>query len=141
MDKTSLSRAWLAEQKLTLSYNLLTSTDYRRLLDEPSLLINEVETSLSKSSGEILSVLIDEVQKIPELLDVCHHIIEEHKGKVRFLLTGSGARKLKSKGANLLAGRALNIPLHPLTLAELKNSIENISLSLEGSYLSQIRRW
>lgn len=129
--KTSLAKKWLSEQKLTLRYNLLLSSDYRRLLDDPSLLINEVETHLSsraKNEKEVLCVFIDEIQKIPELLDICHHLIEEHKGKVRFLLTGSSARKLKSKGANLLAGRALNINLHPLTLQELKNAKNRINL-------------
>jgi predicted AAA+ superfamily ATPase len=126
-----MSKEWLKLQSHSLTYNLLDSDDFRRLLDNPKLLANEVRTSLSQlphHEGEILSVLIDEVQKIPELLDICHLLIEENKGKVRFLLTGSSARKLKSKGANLLAGRAYNLRLHPLTLEELKKNNQSIDL-------------
>src|SRR3990167_1409129 len=62
-------------------------------------------------------VVIDEVQKAPPLLDEVHRLIEE-KG-IRFLLTGSSARKLKRGGANMLAGRAWTAHLHPLCYAEL----------------------
>jgi len=62
-------------------------------------------------------VLIDEIQKVPGLLDVVHSLIE--KSKIKFALTGSSARKLKRGGANLLAGRAFNYHCHPLTAAEL----------------------
>lgn len=60
---------------------------------------------------------MDEVQKVPALLDEVHRLIESRR--LRFALTGSSARKLKRGGANLLAGRALNLELHPLTAAEL----------------------
>ena len=50
-------------------------------------------------------VIIDEVQKVPQILDVVHKIMEERK--IRFILTGSGARKLKKAGADLLGGRAV----------------------------------
>jgi len=62
-------------------------------------------------------VVIDEIQKIPVLLDYVQKGIEE-KG-VRFILSGSSARKLKRGGANLLAGRALDLRLHPLTTGEM----------------------
>jgi predicted AAA+ superfamily ATPase len=62
-------------------------------------------------------VIIDEVQRIPELLNETHRLIEKYKYK--FILTGSSARKLKRKGPNLLAGRALTYSLHPLTALEL----------------------
>lgn len=62
-------------------------------------------------------IIIDEVQKIPRLLDVVHMCIEDLK--VRFILTGSSARKLKRGGANLLAGRAFLYSLFPLTELEL----------------------
>jgi predicted AAA+ superfamily ATPase len=62
-------------------------------------------------------VLIDEVQKNVGLLDVVHHCIEKYKTK--FALTGSSARKLKRSGSNLLAGRAFDFKLHPLTAIEL----------------------
>lgn len=62
-------------------------------------------------------VIIDEVQKIPELLNEVHRLIERER--LTFILTGSSARKLRHKGVNLLAGRALTRFFHPLTVAEL----------------------
>lgn len=62
-------------------------------------------------------IIIDEVQKIPSLLDEVHRLIERERH--RFVLTGSSARKLRRGGHNLLAGRALTFALHPLTAAEL----------------------
>lgn len=67
---------------------------------------------------EITHVIIDEVQKIPKLLDEVHRLIEE-TDKI-FILTGSSARKLKHGGANLLAGRAFVYHLHSLSCFELK---------------------
>jgi uncharacterized protein len=64
-------------------------------------------------------VVIDEVQKIPDLLNEVHRLIESKN--IRFLLTGSSARSLKRKGVNLLAGRALRYEMHPLTVQELKS--------------------
>jgi len=63
-------------------------------------------------------VIIDEVQKLPQLLDEVHLMIERNK-ELRFILTGSSARKLKRGGANLLAGRAWVTRLHPLVSAEI----------------------
>lgn len=62
-------------------------------------------------------VVIDEVQKLPALLDEVHRLIEDRK--IRFVLTGSSARKLKRSGANLLAGRARTVTMHPFTVGEL----------------------
>jgi uncharacterized protein len=62
-------------------------------------------------------VIIDEVQRIPELLNEIHRLIE--KSKYKFILTGSSARKIRRKGVNLLAGRALSYHLYPLTSVEL----------------------
>lgn len=62
-------------------------------------------------------VVIDEIQKVPKLLDVVQHLIDTRR--IRFALTGSSARKLKAGGANLLAGRAFNFELFPLTHQEL----------------------
>jgi len=62
-------------------------------------------------------VVIDEVQKLPSLLDEVHRLIE--KRRFRFVLTGSSARKLKRSGANLLAGRARTLTMHPFTATEL----------------------
>lgn len=58
------------------------------------------------------------LQKLPFLLDYAHQLMERHKGRIRFVLTGSSARKLKHGGANLLAGRAYSFRLHPFTHKE-----------------------
>ncbi len=63
-------------------------------------------------------VVIDEVQRVPELLSVVHSLIEKRR-TLRFVLTGSSARKLRRGGVDLLAGRALNRTLHPFMAAEL----------------------
>ncbi|NGX61081.1 MAG: hypothetical protein K940chlam9_00561 [Chlamydiae bacterium] len=62
-------------------------------------------------------IIIDEVQKIPALLNEVHRLIESKK--YRFVLTGSSTRQLRKKGVNLLAGRALTYSMHPLTAIEL----------------------
>ncbi|OFZ17128.1 MAG: hypothetical protein A2X86_01360 [Bdellovibrionales bacterium GWA2_49_15] len=67
-------------------------------------------------------IIIDEIQKIPKLLDVAHKIIFERK--IKFALTGSSARKLKREAANLLAGRAFNFYLYPLTFIELNDHFD-----------------
>lgn len=119
--KTRLSRAWTKSQRHSLTYDLLDPDEFKRLLSNPGLLKAEIKTKLSTIKGEeVLAVFIDEIQKIPELLDICHLLIEEKSGHVRFLLTGSSARKLKSKSANLLASRALSFRLHPFTHLELQ---------------------
>lgn len=66
-----------------------------------------------------LWIIIDEVQKVPRILDAVHQLIEKYK--VKFALTGSSARKLKRAQANMLAGRAFNFSLFPLSFVELKN--------------------
>lgn len=72
-------------------------------------------------------IIIDEVQRIPELLNEVHRLIEQYK--YTFVLTGSSARKLRRHGYNLLAGRALTYSMHPLTALELGNDFDlNYSL-------------
>jgi predicted AAA+ superfamily ATPase len=63
-------------------------------------------------------VVLDEIQKVPALLDVVHELIERRSGPL-FVLTGSSARKLRREGVDLLAGRALRRSLHPFLAAEL----------------------
>lgn len=65
-------------------------------------------------------IVIDEIQKIPKLLEVVHFLIERDKN-LQFILTGSSARKLRMKGVNLLAGRAVERRMHPFMASELKN--------------------
>jgi predicted AAA+ superfamily ATPase len=84
-----------------------------RLAAQPALL----EAMLGDRRGPETWVVIDEVQKLPSLLDEVHRLIEARG--VRFLLTGSSARKLRRGQANLLAGRAWTAELRPLTFAEI----------------------
>lgn len=77
-------------------------------------------------------IIIDEVQKIPELLDVVHSMIEERKG-YQFIMTGSSARKLKKYGVNLLGGRALLRRMPPFFAAEIEENFKlerNIKLGM-----------
>lgn len=62
--------------------------------------------------------MVDEVQKLPDLLAVAHLLIEE-KRNVQFIFTGSSARTLRRAGVNLLGGRAAQKAFHPFTAAEL----------------------
>ena len=102
--------------------NLLNSDLERRLSTKPELLKSIIKEYLTtqgqqKSNPSPPFIVIDEVQKVPELLDVVHDCIESEKWN--FALTGSSARKLKKNGANLLAGRAFTYTAHPLTYSEL----------------------
>ena len=76
-------------------------------------------------------VVVDEVQKVPALLDVVHELIERRLGP-RFILTGSSARKLRRAGVNLLAGRALVRSLHPFMAAELGDRFRLDSALTQG---------
>jgi predicted AAA+ superfamily ATPase len=67
-------------------------------------------------------VIIDEVQRLPALLNQVHRLIEEKR--LRFALLGSSARKLKTHGTNLLAGRALRKAMHPFTPSELGDDFD-----------------
>lgn len=96
----------------TLIYiDLLDSLTFRTLYARPESL----RTLIPKNYTGW--VVIDEVQKIPALLDEVHRLIEANK--IRFILTGSSARKLKRSGVNLLAGRAIRYTMHPLVIQEL----------------------
>ncbi|MBT3225144.1 MAG: ATP-binding protein [Deltaproteobacteria bacterium] len=90
-------------------YDLLDAEVYRRLLKRPKLIDEEAQ-----DPNKI--IVIDEVQKIPSILDEVHRLVQ--KRNLRFLLTGSSARKLKRGAANLLAGRAWRADLFPLSFSE-----------------------
>lgn len=105
--KTTLIKEQLPE---SLYINLLKSEVFIELQRNPEKLRNKI------SKNDKL-VIIDEIQRIPELLNEVHYLIEEHS--IKFLLTGSSARKLRKKGINLLGGRARNYQLFPLTSSEL----------------------
>ncbi len=84
-------------------------------------------------------VVLDEVQRIPELLNEVHRLIERRK--LKFAMTGSSARKLRRQGVNLLAGRALTLSMHPLTVPELGRDFDlghSLRLgNLPGSYVEE----
>ena len=93
--------------------DLLRADLYQRYLSRPERL-----RELVAGNPEAELVVVDEIQKVPALLDVVHSLLEQ-PGAPRFVLTGSSARKLRHSGVNLLAGRALLRHLHPFMAAEL----------------------
>lgn len=96
--------------------DLLEARLFNGLLADPERLENFIPKNYNGW------IIIDEVQRIPELLNEVHRLIE--KNKYRFILTGSSARKIRRKGVNLLAGRALSYQLYPLTALELSGDFK-----------------
>jgi uncharacterized protein len=105
--KTSLIRHTLKGVKV---YDLLDTSIYLTLSQSPGRIGQEL-------TAEDRIVVIDEIQRLPILLNEVHRLIEKHG--IRFLLTGSSARKLRRGGVNLLGGRARTKYLHPFTYKEL----------------------
>lgn len=95
-------------------YDLLKSDEFERLSRRPYLLREELQ-----DCEENTLVIIDEIQKLPILLDEVHWLMV-NRG-LRFILTGSSARKLRRSGVNLLGGRALQNDFYPLVSAEIDN--------------------
>lgn len=108
--KTSWTRTIFPE---ALRVDLLDPETLRGLAARPERLRERID-----AHPGLRQVLIDEVQKLPELLEVVHLLIEERRG-LQFILTGSSARKLRRAGVNLLGGRAAQKRLHPYMAAEL----------------------
>lgn len=104
--------------------NLLNAADYRELLNYPEKLKERILLFIKENKNEQQLVIIDEIQKIPDLLDVVHDLIESHKN-LRFILTGSSPRKLKRVGANMLGGRASLVHFYPITTFELSTDLKN----------------
>ena len=102
------------QDDVRLSWTLLNARIRRRCQTDPGVLRDEIETKGIKDG----LVIIDEIQKVPELLDEVHSLIEETD--IRFLLTGSSARRLKEKCVNLLGGRAGKMSLHPFVWPEIR---------------------
>jgi uncharacterized protein len=98
------------------SFDLLDARVHSGLVADPSRLGELIPFSYSGW------VIIDEVQRAPALLDEVHRLIETRR--IRFVLTGSSARKLRRSGTNLLAGRALTRFMHPLTATELGSDFD-----------------
>lgn len=126
--KSTLLRERFSTAKV---FDLLDPELFRDLNKSPSLL-KELIFPINDNP-----IIIDEIQKLPELLDVVHSLIEQNKSR-RFILTGSSARKLKVQGQNLLGGRALPLYLHPITSQELKTSLNASNLPYHLDTLVQL---
>ncbi|HEX5011615.1 MAG TPA: AAA family ATPase [Planctomycetota bacterium] len=123
--KTFLIRSTLPEVRV---YDLLDSAVWLALSQHPGRLAEEL-TSRDKL------VVIDEVQRMPLLLNEVHRLIEERG--TRFLLTGSSARSLRRGGVNLLGGRARVHHLHPLSCRELGERFD-LNRAIERGLLASI---
>lgn len=107
-------------------YDFLKTELYEKFKTEPNLFREEIIYRNKKKS----IVIIDEIQRIPELLNEIHYLMEEDKSLL-FAISGSSARKLKQSQANMLGGRALTYKLYPFTHIELgKNFNLNKALNL-----------
>lgn len=113
--KTTWLRAKFPE---ALFIDLLESDTFRRYSAKPERLRELIDGNPGKKI-----IVIDEIQKIPDLLSEVHSLIERKKG-LRFILTGSSSRKLKRSGTDLLAGRALHYYIYPFTAAELGGAFD-----------------
>ncbi len=110
--RTGKSSLITHELKPDRSYNLLEADVFQALSARPSL----IRESL-RAKDKLIA--IDEIQKLPVLMDEVHALLETHN--VRFVLTGSSARKLMRSHTKLMGGRARSMTLHPLSYGELKD--------------------
>lgn len=122
---TLIQHCFPAETSLRL--DLLDPKTEQKFARDPA----ELSALVRALPAAITHVLVDEIQKIPKLLDVIHSLIESTNKK--FVLTGSSARKLRAGGANLLAGRALVYHLYPLSILEL--------LTVSDTALDTLLQW
>ncbi len=113
---TLLRQLFAADQPVWI--DLLDPEQENRYAIRPGELLEQIQAGLDRLDW----VVIDEIQKIPKLLDVVHAAIETHG--IRFALTGSSARKLKRNSVNMLAGRAFVYHLFPLTSIELGDTFD-----------------
>lgn len=126
--KSTLLKATFPKSS-TFEINLLLSSDYLRYSSYPALFYQDIKNRGSEKTH----VIVDEIQRLPELLNDIHAIIEEPNSPF-FCLSGSSARKLKRANANLLAGRAWSFNLFPLVHTELKDKF-NLEMSLSRGTL------
>lgn len=99
-----------------LAINLSKESEYQQFLKDPSLIEKTVAPLFKKKSV----VFIDEIQRLPWMMNTIQAVIDEHKNIV-FLISGSSARKLRKKEVNLLPGRIFSYQLHPLSFWELRD--------------------
>ena len=111
--------------KPDLSINLADQTEFIHFTSNPDELNSRIEQAKAKI------VFIDEIQRIPEILNSVQVIIDRKKAEIKFLLSGSSARKLRRGSANLLPGRLFNYRLGPLSCLELDCKMDSLkALSL-----------
>ena len=127
---------WVEENYPTaLKIDLLNEGVFQEFLRDPTRLESAVTGHKSDT------IIIDEVQRLPELLNEVHRILEtkktDVKRKYQFILTGSSARKLRKSGVNLLAGRAWSKRFFPLTAVELGEKF-NLVESLRFGHLPEV---
>ena len=125
--KTSLLKDFFKPEERCFWIDLLDEDLYRELMTRPSKFVELIPPDFRKGDW----VVADEIQRIPQLLNYVHKLIEERK--LNFALTGSSARKLKRTGVNLLAGRALMNTLHPFTHLELGDKFSLLDVLNWGS--------
>ncbi len=107
---------WVRNQvKPTFEIDLLNTSESFQLERNPNLLEAKI-SHLKKGS----LIFIDEIQKVPALLDEVHRLIESTE--YSFVLSGSSARKLRKKGVNLLGGRALTLKMYPFGMTEIEKN-------------------
>lgn len=128
--KTTLLRSHFSKKKAVF-IDLLDPFEEEIFVRNPS----ELENRMAALPDHIEWVVLDEIQKVPKLLDLVHKLIETTS--LKFVLTGSSARKLKRGASNLLAGRAFMYHLHPLTHQELGKAF-NLSETLQWGSLPKI---
>jgi len=122
---------WLRKKfPKSIYYDLLLSDLYFKLSRSPQLLREELLAQKTIKRP----IIIDEIQKLPKLLDEVHYLMERHQ--MKFILTGSSARKIKKGSANLLGGRALYQRLFPLVSHEIPNF--NLSRIIEFGTLPSV---
>lgn len=111
-----------------LRIDLLDPAVHREFAAHPERL-----REIAEGNPKVRQIVVDEVQKLPELLEVVHLLIERKTGQ-QFVLTGSSARKLRRAGVNLLGGRAVQHSLHPYMAAELGGRFD-LALALKQGML------
>lgn len=125
--KTTLLRQSFPPET-TLTINLLDQRALARYAADPELLKSDVMAR----PATVSHVVIDEVQKLPSLLDVVHNILEDRNPPF-FVLTGSSARRLRRENANMLGARAIERQLFPLTHIELGDDFDLVRALSRGT--------
>lgn len=111
---------WLKHQiKPDYLVDLLKTKECQKYSSQPELLQQVIE-----ANPQFKTVVIDEVHRLPELLNEDHSLLFEFDNKIQFILTGSSARKLKKKNVNLLAGRVVVRFFHPFSIMEIESQFK-----------------